>query len=110
MGRLRHAVGLRDLRAQANTQKIKTAKLAKPVFKQYREKDGKFYFKLVDAEGTLLLQSLGFDSPKEAGQTIALLQTQGAEALAGLAHQLAKNSEPETLKLHAALAFMSEQE
>jgi len=42
MGRLRHAVGLRDLRAQANTQKVKAAKVAKPVFKQYREKDGKF--------------------------------------------------------------------
>jgi tryptophanyl-tRNA synthetase len=110
MGRLRHAVGLRDLRAQANTQKVKTAKLAKPVFKQYREKDGKFYFKLVDAEGKLLMQSLGFDSPKEAGQTIGLLQTQGAAALPGLAHQLVSSTADETLSICAALALMSEQD
>jgi tryptophanyl-tRNA synthetase len=108
MGRLRHAVGLRDLRAQAQTQKAKAAKVAKPVFKQYREKDGKFYFKLVDAEGKLLLQSLGFDSPKEAGQTIGLLQTQGADALPGLANQLAIMSALETVNISAALALMAE--
>ena len=43
-------------------------------FKQYREKDGRFYFKLVDAQGQVLLQSLGFDSPREAGQTVHSLQ------------------------------------
>jgi len=110
MGRLRHAVGLRDLRAQANTQKVKTVKVAKPVFKQYREKDGKFYFKLVDAEGKLLMQSLGFDSPKEAGQTIGLLQTQGASALPGLAHQLVASTVDESLSIRAALALMLEQD
>lgn len=88
MGRLRQAVGLRDLRAQVTDGKAKTAKAAKPVFKQYRESDGKFYFKLVDADGQLLLQSTGFDSPKDAGQTIRLLQTQGGAALAGLADRL----------------------
>ncbi|MBT9506144.1 tryptophan--tRNA ligase [Rhodoferax sp.] len=88
MGRLRQAVGLRDLRAQVTDAKAKTAKAAKPVFKQYRESDGKFYFKLVDADGQLLLQSTGFDSPKDAGQTIRLLQTQGGAALAGLADRL----------------------
>ena len=108
MGRLRHAVGLRDLRAQANAQKVKTVKVAKPVFKQYREKDGKFYFKLVDAEGNLLLQSLGFDSPKEAGQTIGLLQTQGAAALPALANQLVTVSALEADTIVAALSFMAE--
>ena len=110
MGRLRHAVGLRDLRAQAQTQKVKTAKVAKPVFKQYREKDGKFYFKLVDAEGNLLLQSTGFDSPKEAGQTIGLLQTQGAAALPGLVNQLVASTQVEALSLSAALAWMLAQD
>jgi tryptophanyl-tRNA synthetase len=110
MGRLRHAVGLRDLRAQATTQKVKVAKVAKPVFKQYREKDGKFYFKLVDVEGKLLLQSLGFDSPKEAGQTIGLLQTQGAAALLSLGHQLGIMTELEAAEVSEALAFMAEQE
>ncbi len=88
MGRLRHAVGLRDLRAQADTKAAKTTKVAKPLFKQYREPDNKFYFKLVDVDGRLLLQSLGFDSPREAGQSIGLLQTEGAAALASLASKL----------------------
>ncbi len=88
MGRLRHAVGLRDLRAQATTKVIKATKVAKPSFKQYREADGRFYFKLVDAEGRLLLQSLGFDSPREAGQAIGLLQTQGKSALVDMAGKL----------------------
>ena len=110
MGRLRHAVGLRDLRAHASTQKVKTAKVAKPVFKQYREKDGKFYFKLVDAEGKLLMQSLAFDSPKEAGQTIGLLQTQGAAALPSLTHQLVASTEVEAQSISAALALMLEQD
>ncbi|MFN7156959.1 MAG: DUF1508 domain-containing protein, partial [Acidovorax sp.] len=47
------------------------------------EADGKFYFKLVDADGRLLLQSSGFDAPKEAGQAIARLQREGLGALAG---------------------------
>jgi tryptophanyl-tRNA synthetase len=88
MGRLRHAVGLRDLRAQASTKATKAVKVAKPLFKQYREPDGKFYFKLVDVDGRVLLQSLGFDSPREAGQSIGLLQTQGASALADMAGKL----------------------
>jgi tryptophanyl-tRNA synthetase len=57
-------------------------------FKQYREKDGQFYFKLVDAQGGVLLQSRGFASPKVAGQSIALLQQQGAPALTTLAAEL----------------------
>ena len=32
------------------------------------------YFKLVDAQGKLLLQSEGFASPKEAGQAVKRLQ------------------------------------
>ena len=106
MGRLRSAVGLRDLRAQVSNKATKTAKIAKPVFKQYRERDGKFYFKLVDADGRLLLQSLGFDSPKDAGQSIALLQTQGAAALPALADKLQTSSDVDTQDIHAALQRM----
>ena len=85
MRRLRYAVGLRDLRDQAaNT--VKAAKVALPVFKQYRESDGLFYFKLNSAEGKLLLQSTGFTAPKLAGQTIAALQTGGALAMKEVAH------------------------
>ena len=74
---LRHAVGLRPLSSVNSASTTKDSKAALPSFKQYREKDGQFYFKLVDAQGQLLLQSLGFASPKEAGQTIGRLQTEG---------------------------------
>jgi tryptophanyl-tRNA synthetase len=71
---LREAVGLRDLGARASGAKAgKPASAPLPVFKQYREADGKFYFKLVDGEH-VLLQSTGFDSPKDAGARIAALK------------------------------------
>ncbi|MGV0985521.1 MAG: tryptophan--tRNA ligase [Limnohabitans sp.] len=85
---LRHAVGLRALSSGSNTSTAKEAKVALPSFKQYREKDGQFYFKLVDAQGQLLLQSHGFASPKEAGQTIARLQTEGGTSVFELHHLL----------------------
>ncbi len=89
---LRHAVGLRSLAqgpAQQTEKPVKPGKAAPPSFKQYREADGKFYFKLVSPQGRLLLQSTGFDSPRTAGQAIAQLQQQGALALHALAAQLA---------------------
>ena len=88
MRELRHAVGLRSLASSATTSAPTDTKVAQPSFKQYREKDGLFYFKFVDAKGQVLLQSLGFDSPKTAGQTIAQLQAMGAEGLSALSHTL----------------------
>lgn len=83
---LRAAVGLRSLASQdSGSQKSKAAKVALPSFKQYREADGKFYFKFMAADGRLLLQSTAFDQPKLAGQSIAQLQQQGADALTALA-------------------------
>jgi tryptophanyl-tRNA synthetase len=84
MRELRHAVGLRALSSGSAVPVAKETKTALPSFKQYREQDGQFYFKLVDAKGQVLLQSLGFASPKEAGQTIARLQSEGPDALADL--------------------------
>ncbi len=79
--RLRHAVGLRSLAEAAGPAKAaKTAKSALPSFKQYRENDGQFYFKFVDAGGRLLLQSPAFAAPKEAGALIAQLQRDPAAA------------------------------
>ena len=79
---LRHAVGLRAL---ATTSAAPTSKdPAKPAlaqFKQYREKDGLFYFKLISPQGQVLLQSTGFSSPRDAGQLIGRLQQQGSKAL-----------------------------
>jgi tryptophanyl-tRNA synthetase len=104
MAELRQAVGLRGLGrpagaatgpADPNTEAQSTqhgappVKAALPSFKQYREKDGQFYFKLVDARGHLLLQSTGFASPRDAGQAIAQLQGDGPAALARYASQLA---------------------
>ncbi len=84
---LRHAVGLRSL-SDTSTAKAKAPKLALPSFKQYREADGQFYFKLVEPQGKLLLQSRGFTSPKEAGQAIGRLQSEGAPALDDLRERL----------------------
>lgn len=81
MREVRHAVGLRTLSSGATVQVTKEAKAAVPSFKQYREKDGQFYFKLFDAQGQLILQSLGFATPKEAAQTMARLQTEGVKCL-----------------------------
>lgn len=89
MRELREAVGLRRLAASAAPSvKPKTARTGLPVFKQYRETDGKFHFKLMDAQGTLLLQSHGFDSPRDAAGAIARLQTEGVAALRELGPKL----------------------
>jgi tryptophanyl-tRNA synthetase len=66
---LRHAVGLRDLRdAPAAPVAAAKTRAALPQVKQYREKDGRFYFKLLAGDGSLILQSVGFESPKLAGE------------------------------------------
>ncbi|CAD0312034.1 hypothetical protein CFBP498_10940 [Xanthomonas hortorum pv. vitians] len=75
LAELRAAVGLRDLSSQAATTSVDAdEKVAPPVFKQYRQSDGQFYFKLNDGAGALLLQSDGFASPRDAGQLIARLK------------------------------------
>ena len=104
--RLRHAVGLRNLHSEADAQGVKAAKAVKtalPSFKQYREADGKFYFKLNDSQGNLLLQSLGFESPKDAGQAIRQLQSAGAQALASLAAQVSFSDGIQAADVNAAL-------
>ncbi|MBD3893067.1 tryptophan--tRNA ligase [Hydrogenophaga sp.] len=81
--RLRQAVGLRALeRAAPAAPGGKAARLARPAFKQYRQSDGLFYFKLLDAQGRLLLQSAGFATPQAAAAAIAHLQGRGSAALA----------------------------
>jgi tryptophanyl-tRNA synthetase len=90
--RLRSAVGLRSLDQQAsNISKAKNqgAKAPVPSFKQYRESDGQFHFKMLDAQGQLLLQSQGYASPKDAGLAIADLRRDGPAALPALKNKLA---------------------
>ena len=88
--RLRAAVGLRALtisaRAPAAQQPAGSAQ-ALASFKQYREKDGRFYFKLVAPDGQVLVQSKGFAAPREAGEAIARLQRE-PDALAALTTHL----------------------
>ena len=82
---LREAVGLRSLAASealeisgparlgvAASRKLSAA-TPLPMFKQYRESDGKFYFKLIQGD-RVLLQSAGFDSPNDAGARIGALK------------------------------------
>ncbi|MFA5590856.1 MAG: tryptophan--tRNA ligase [Lysobacteraceae bacterium] len=107
---LREAVGLRSFNrvAQAVAGDDKTAPAASkpPLFKQYREADGQFHFKLLDADGRLLLQSPGYASPREAGQRVAALKADAANASLLPGEQLGEGVE--LAAVHAALARFSE--
>ncbi|MEG1736190.1 MAG: DUF1508 domain-containing protein, partial [Comamonas sp.] len=107
LAELRSAVGLRNLAATVK-KAAKAGKAALPQFKQYRESDGQFYFKLVAADGKLLLQSLGFAAPKEAGQSIAQLQREGAQALNALQSRLQIVDGVETNQVLQALEQLRE--
>ncbi|MDR7335226.1 tryptophan--tRNA ligase [Roseateles asaccharophilus] len=84
---LREAVGLRPYTSTAATTQAKADKAALPVFKQYREADGKFYFKLLSADGALLLQSHAFEQGRDAGQWVARLKREGLVADAPVARE-----------------------
>src|SRR5690606_7035458 len=82
LAQLRDAVGLRDLGtvgAPRDAAPAPRQRTTVPAFKQYREADGRFHFKLVEGERVLLL-SRGFDSPRDAGQRVAALRQQGYAA------------------------------
>jgi tryptophanyl-tRNA synthetase len=81
MARLRHAVGLRALQATADDRTGSSGKRALPVFKQYREADRLFYFKLQSAQGQLLLQSTGYADPKAAASVMAALLKPAADTI-----------------------------
>ncbi len=76
MRQLRTAVGLRA--PAAAPTRARAVKAAQAQIKQYREADGRFHFKLVAADGQVLLVSRGFASPREAGTCIAGLRAGGA--------------------------------
>ena len=102
----REAVGLRDLSSVqlgASEARDEAHRPALASFKQYREADGRFYFKLVEGE-RVLLQSHGFDAPREAGQAIAALR-RGQTALADAPATLGEGVAAEAVL--AALAAMA---
>jgi tryptophanyl-tRNA synthetase len=106
MAELRNAVGLRNLAAgTGKTAKPKAAKIALPSFKQYREADGRHYFKLVDAAGRLLAQSAAFATPQDAGREIARLKREGSAGVHG-ALQPAEGVSPADVT--AALQLLSQ--
>jgi tryptophanyl-tRNA synthetase len=90
MQSLRQAVGLRGLSGLQSVAKAtkKAAKTEVASFKQYREADGKFYFKLVDANAKVLIQSHGFESPKEAAAAISSIKGAGLDAFPPLSKWL----------------------
>ena len=107
MHELRHAVGLRKLALpDSSAGKPKTAKAHLPSFKQYREADGQFYFKMLSAEGKLLLQSLAFATPREAAAAISSLQQQGATAWRALQSRLQPLPDTTSGEIEAAFALM----
>ena len=67
-----------------------------------------FYFKLVDAQNQVLLQSRGFTSPREAGQAIAQLLEQPLAALKELALQLETSAIVTTQELVETLNLLHE--
>ena len=85
MAELRRAVGLKAFTEGAAAKKAakKAEKKAKAVFKQYREKDGRFFFKLISPAGEELLVSTGFDSGRDAGVWVGRLKKEGEAALEG---------------------------
>ena len=89
MRELRKAVGLRALSdSSAVTVRPKATKSEMPSFKQYRETDGCFYFKLINAKGDLVLQSVGFATAQQAALAIKQLQHRGEMALPDLQSSL----------------------
>jgi len=103
---LRHAVGLRRMVASgAVAAPSHTAHKAElPVFKQYREDDGQFYFKLTTAQGDLLLQSQAFAEGRAAGGWVKRFKTEGAAPLAQAPVSLADGVSREVVE--AALAAL----
>ena len=107
--RLREAVGLRRFKAApspaATSKGADSHGSALPVFKQYRESDGRFSFKLVDSNGSLLLQGAAYASPRDAGQRIAALK-QGDAAFPIEGESLAENVDSATVTaaLHSLTA------
>ncbi|KAF1019724.1 MAG: Tryptophan--tRNA ligase [Paracidovorax wautersii] len=106
---IRQAAGLRPLQAAVATEPSKpTAGRAAPAFKQYREKDGLFYFKLVDGEQATVLQSHGYANPREAAAMIARLKAEGFAAYRDSAAHFAPVDESGTKAIQNVLQAFQE--
>lgn len=96
MQELRDAVGLRSLcRPTVPMDEEKQSTTDGPVkdalvFKQYRESDGLFYFKLAmdNRKGDVLLQSKGFENGRDAGMRVGLFKRDPQAAFAQFAQEI----------------------
>lgn len=77
LARLRETVGIGALAARAELPTRRDASTSNSSdasqFKSYRGDEGKFYFKLVAGDGSVVLESHAFDSPKISGVHMARL-------------------------------------
>ena len=79
MAQIRDAVGLRQSATVAKAGKSKAKSAGKGArFVSFRDEDGSFRFRLLDASGEELLTSEPFAQPKEAGRMTGLLQSSDA--------------------------------
>lgn len=84
MHELKLAVGLKAFAApKAAAEKAKTQR-RHFVFKQYREQDGCFRFKLVAVDGTELFISDAFASGRDAGSWVSRLKKEEQQLLTRL--------------------------
>lgn len=80
----KYSVGLRTFRVQVKEQKKeKKVKIGIPTLKQYRDTDGLFYFKLIDANGNLLVTAGKLPSGKDVGKLLGQFKAKGLQALEG---------------------------
>lgn len=84
----RNAVGLRTFKPLQEKKAAAKAKKSKASLKQYREKDGLFYFKLVNGQGKTLLTAGGLPSGKEVGAHLQSFKASGLGALKDIFCQL----------------------
>lgn len=83
-----NAVGLRTFKPLQEKKAAVKAKKSKASLKQYREKDGLFYFKLVNGQGKTLLTAGGLPSGKEVGAHLQSFKASGLGALKDIFCQL----------------------
>lgn len=88
VGQCRNAVGLRTFKPLQEKKAAAKVKKSKASLKQYREKDGLFYFKLVNGQGKTLLTAGGLPSGKEVGAHLQSFKASGLGALKDIFCQL----------------------
>jgi tryptophanyl-tRNA synthetase len=104
LSELRHAVGLRTMVAVNTTALVANKKNSLAAFKQYRDDNGQFFFKLIGTDGAVLLQSRGLADGRSAGAWVQRLKTEGAPALA----QAPLQPIADAAALHIALAALTQ--